>query len=389
MADVTVRKKRNGRYEVRWRETGGQRRGRTFDRSGDADKFATKVRRTQQTAGLVELDVDNPITIGEYVEVWWRRHAMPHLAENTRRVYARVWETHARETLGGVRVKLARTSTFEDLQLALLERDPPVGAETIRKLMTMLQSVMALAVRDDTLPTVTVNVVAAVRRPSAPRRRGLALWPTTVEAIRNASWQTGTKRVRTVTMPQQDAALVSLLAYAGLRPEEALALVWADITARHIRVERAVALGEIRADDAVKRHDRSVRLLQPLAEDLRAWKDARGAIPLPNQLLFSRRDGGVWQDHDWRNWRKRVFQPAAKAAGLVHARPYDLRGSFASLLIQEGRNVVDVAKQLGHTPETCLRYYARLFDEAPEHPVPAEEAIRAARRQFAQERLAV
>ena len=78
MADVTVRKKRNGRYEVRWRETGGHRRGRTFDRAGDADKFATKVRRTQQTGGLVELDVANPITIGEYVEVWWRRHAMPH-----------------------------------------------------------------------------------------------------------------------------------------------------------------------------------------------------------------------------------------------------------------------------------------------------------------------
>jgi hypothetical protein len=40
--------------------------------------------------------------------------------------------------------------------------------------------------------------------------------------------------------------------------------------------------------------------------------------------------------------------------------------------------IVGVAKPLGHTPETCLRYYARLFDEAPEHPVPAEEAIRAA-----------
>jgi integrase len=255
-----------------------------------------------------------------------------------------------------VHVKLARTSTFEDLQLTLLERDPPVGAETIRKLMTMLQSVMALAVRHETLPTVTVNVVAAVRRPSAPRRRGLAVWPTTVEAVRSASWQTGTKRIRTVTMTQQDAVLVRLLAYAGLRPEEALALVWGDITARHIRVERAVALGEIREDDGIKRHDRSVRLLQPLAEDLRAWKPARGAIPLPNQLLFSRRDGGVWQDHDWRNWRKRVFKPAAEVAGLIHARPYDLRGSFATLLIQEGKNVVDVAKALGHTPETCLRY---------------------------------
>jgi integrase len=73
----------------------------------------------------------------------------------------------------------------------------------------------------------------------------------------------------------------------------------------------------------------------------------------------------------------------------MDARPYDLRGSFASLLIQEGKNVVDVAEQLGHTPATCLRYYARLFDEAPEHAVPAEEAIRAARRHLAQERLAV
>jgi hypothetical protein len=36
-----------------------------------------------------------------------------------------------------------------------------------------------------------------------------------------------------------------------------------------------------------------------------------------------------------------------------------------------------------------IAYYARLFDEAPEHPVPAEEAIRAARHHFAQERLAV
>jgi hypothetical protein len=47
------------------------------------------------------------------------------------------------------------------------------------------------------------------------------------------------------------------------------------------------------------------------------------------------------------------------------------------------------AKQLGHTPETCLCYYARLFDEPPEHPVRAEEAIRAARRHFAQGRLGV
>ena len=73
----------------------------------------------------------------------------------------------------------------------------------------------------------------------------------------------------------------------------------------------------------------------------------------------------------------------------MHARPYDLRGSFASLLIQQNKNVVDVATQLVRTPETCLRYYARLLTRHLSTPVPAEEAVRAARRRFAQERLAV
>jgi hypothetical protein len=62
--------------------------------------------------------------------------------------------------------------------------------------------------------------------------------------------------------------------------------------------------------------------------------------------------------------------------------PYDLRGSFVSLLIPEGRTVIDVAAQAGHTPETCLRHYARLFHDAPAERVPAEAAIRGAREEL-------
>jgi len=59
--------------------------------------------------------------------------------------------------------------------------------------------------------------------------------------------------------------------------------------------------------------------------------------------------------------------------------PYQLRGSFVSLLIQEGKTVVYVAQQAGHTPQTCLRHYARLFRDAPAAPVAADVAIRQAR----------
>ena len=46
--------------------------------------------------------------------------------------------------------------------------------------------------------------------------------------------------------------------------------------------------------------------------------------------------------------------PAAKAAaGLNAPRPYDLRHSFASLLIDEGVSIVEVARRAGHPPEEC------------------------------------
>jgi integrase len=81
------------------------------------------------------------------------------------------------------------------------------------------------------------------------------------------------------------------------------------------------------------------------------------------------------------NWRRRTFQAKAAKIGRLHARPYDLRHSFVSLLIAEGRTVIDVAGQAGHSPETCLRYYAHLFAEFdPGVRLSAEDEIRKARR---------
>jgi integrase len=39
---------------------------------------------------------------------------------------------------------------------------------------------------------------------------------------------------------------------------------------------------------------------------------------------------------------------ALTGAGVERARRYDLRHSFASLLLHEGRSVIYVARQLGH-----------------------------------------
>ena len=86
----------------------------------------------------------------------------------------------------------------------------------------------------------------------------------------------------------RDATLISVLAYAGLRPGEALALQWRDVREQTILIERALSLGQ--EDDTKTDAHRTVRLLSPLAADLREWR-LRSGRPGAQSLVFPSRSG--------------------------------------------------------------------------------------------------
>jgi integrase len=80
------------------------------------------------------------------------------------------------------------------------------------------------------------------------------------------------------------------------------------------------------------------------------------------------------------SWRRRAFNRAIETAGREHGRPYDLRHSFASLLLHEGRSVIYVARQLGHDARLALSTYGHVIDEFEDSPrVDAQTAIAEAR----------
>jgi integrase len=366
--EIRRRRARNGDeydvYRVRYRDAAGARRSREFDAAQDALDFRAQLRLLNRQGDLTALDVGHE-RLADFAAEWWELYAGRHLSVATLDTYKSIWNVHTNPRLGHLELRQITPLTLERFGAELA--DDGVGAATIRKAMSMLQGMLGRAVAWNRL---RANPSPAAKKPAAPRQRAIQpLAPITIERLRGELQSRRRDGLR-------DAMLVSLLAYSGQRPEEALALEWRHIRANTLLVEQKLVRGQIVAGQKTQRTIRTIKLLGPLAQDLTEYR----ARTHTTGLLFPKADGGPWLDHDFRNWRKRNFRPATEAIGLVAARPYDLRHSFASLLIHEGRPLMEIADQLGHSVETLLRHYAHLIAEmAGQPPIPAERAIAKAR----------
>ena len=301
----------------------------------------------------------------DFVEEWWTLDAEPRLATKTLRLYAGWRERYVLPRLGDHELRQLTPALIQRFQSELL-RDG-VSEVTVRKVLVFTQGILERAVEWGRIPA---NPVRSIRKPPVRRARAVRpLAPESVEALREHLLAKGRPR---------DATLVSVLAYAGLRPGEALALGWGDVQENTLLIDKSLVLGEMQSTKTGR--TRTVRLLKPLATDLAEWKMISGR-PSDDALVFPTRDGDAWGENQYRMWRRRVYQPATEALGIDSTRPYDLRHSFCSLLLAEGRNPLEVAAQLGHSPTMTLETYGHLIEELRDQPVqPAEELIRIARQ---------
>jgi len=360
-----VRKDGTVVWRVRWRQ-GGRNRSKVLGRKRDAEAFDADITRRKRTGELAQLDAGKE-PLAQFGEEWWQLYAEPNLSRSTLKGYASIWDAHVLPRLGSVPLRELTPDVVNRFRLEL-EADG-VGPASIRKSLVLLQGVLQRACEWGRLAS---NPATVVRKPLPPRARAVvSLAPERVEAIRFALLGCG--RIR-------DATLVSVLAYAGLRPGEALALRWAHVRERTLLVEGAVSLGTIEGTKTGR--NRTVRVVGPLAQDLAEWRLHAGRPPA-DSLLFPGHDAEPWTATAYRNWRRRIYAPAATAAGVERPRPYDLRHSFVSLLIAEGHSVVEVARQAGHSPKMALDTYAHVFEEFdPGDRVNAADRIRKAREEL-------
>lgn len=364
-------------WRVRWRQD-GRNRARKFETRRAADRFDRRVKDLRAAGELHLLDAKprGLLTLAEYTsEVWWPDYAEVNLGDETRMNYATQLDLRILPKWGAHQLRALEPGPIEAWVSRL--RKQGVGDPTILKTLTVLRAILARAERDREIDRNPIPLVAKPKQ--VPKRAPRPVAPYYVERIcahllnPPARQDRRGRRIRERDQlaREMDAMLVRLLAYSGPRPEsEALPLTFDQVGRDHITY-RATKSGVV--------VERETRLLEPLARDLRRWR--LRCPPSKDGLVFPSYTGECWTGDDWDNWRERIFQPAAVAVGLPKdTRPRDLRGSFASLLIYEGVDVVELAPELGHSATTCLRYYGRVFTELKGRPKrPAVELIAEAR----------
>ena len=283
------------------------------------------------------------------------------LAAKTQLHYASLCDYHLRPYLGSIALREITPEVIGRWQADRLASG--AGPVAIRHAMDLLGSILEHAFVGRHL---SANPARRVKKARSPRREEVQpLAPGTIEVMR-------------VALDARDATLISILAYAGLRPGEALGLRWGDVREQTLLVQRAISLGE-EADTKTRQH-RTVRLLAPLAADLRSWRMAAGR-PGDSRARVPRQGRTTLDPSRLPVLAPTGVQSGDRGAGLAHARPYDLRHSFASLLLHEGRSVIYVARQLGHDARLTLTRYGHVIDELEDRPrIEAEAAIADARR---------
>ncbi|MBD5111760.1 MAG: site-specific integrase [Ruminococcaceae bacterium] len=159
--------------------------------------------------------------------------------------------------------------------------------------------------------------------------------------------------------------------YVGARKGEINALKWSDIEGNVMHIRRSIAQklkGEdIETPPKNKSSYRNIQIPAPLMRILAEHKERQRAAT----HLFSenfRICGGErsLRDTSIENHNKKF----AAMAGLPHIRIHDFRHSHASVLVNNGINIQEVARRLGHSDiEMTWNTYAHLYPREEERAV--------------------
>lgn len=288
-------------------------------------------------------------------------------SETTRPEYERPIRKHVLPRWRTLRMGEAETKDVKNLYADMRK----AGATTseIKKTRAALSVLFATATEDGDVPA---NIILGVRIPAPPDAKVIE-----EEAGDEESKALSRAELKLLleAMPPSWVLFVEFLVHTGVRISEAVGLRWEhlDLGESPKVLVREQFYKDVRKKLKTKNAKRDLPLSPGMADRLlRLRRDSYGG---PKAPVFTTNAGTELRPS---NVYRRVLAPTAIAIGLkVEVETDDgetrdrsavsfhsFRHTCASLLFDEGKNIVQVSKWLGHAdPGFTLRTYVHLMDE--------------------------
>lgn len=332
-----VQKRPDGRWRARYRGPDRRERSKHFDRKIDAERWLASIETAKSSGQWID-PARSRVTVGDWCATWL--DAQADLKPTTLARYRGILTNHVGPAWG--RVPLGEV-TPADVSTWVAELTASgLSAASVRYCHVALSSALSYAVLDGRLAR---NPAAGVKLPKVTSREKVYL--THVELGRLAE-ECG-----------EYSTMISTFGYCGPRWGEGVAWRVRDLDLLRRRLAVAQSMTEISGRAVFgtpKDHERREVPVPPwLVEPLTAILGGRE----PDALLFAGAKGAVLRNG---NFRRRVFDPAARRAGVEGLTPHGLRHTAASLAIQAGASVLAVCRMLGHAnPTITLNVYGHLW----------------------------
>lgn len=281
------------------------------------------------------------MTLDEYLDQWLSGVARLKASERTADGYVSILGRNIRPPLGMKRLDKLQALDIQKVYGEMLGRG--LSARSVKHAHSVIHNALRQAVK---MGMIMRNPADFVELPKVPHKERRVLSPEEALEFLKAAGE----------MPH--GLIFEFALVTGMRPEEYLALKWADLD-----FERGTA----QVQRALVRHKKSCKFVEPKT------KKSRRTIPLPAPLLrklsahkrqqneWRLKIGSEWQaldlifcsewgtPHSLPNLTYRYFRPILKKAKLPQLRLYDLRHSCATLLLIEEENPKVVSERLGHS----------------------------------------
>jgi len=237
-----------------------------------------------------------------------------------------------------------------------------LSAKTVIEYHRFISTVFAQAVKEGIVP---VNIAQRATPPKQQKSEAESLEP---EDIQNLFKVLSNE-------PLKWQAMINLLIATGARRGEIFGLQWKNVDFNNNQLYLCVNLlyspeRGIYTDTLKTNKSRYVTVAQPVIDLLRMWRAEQSTLRLAlgrewqnGDFVFTQENGLPMSPSSLTTYLNRL----EKVHGLPHMNPHKFRHTQASILIEQGVDIVTVSKRLGHAkPSTTADYYAHMLNKADE-----------------------